>query len=182
MLNRKIRKGFTLPEVLVTVAIIAILAAVVVPAVTQQIGKGDQGKFVSSVQGVQTGLVSYVGDVHRFPQYLSQLVNPVLVGDPIFASTATLTAVDTARWNGPYLQTDVAAVGDSLSLGYGLFARDSLYADGSYISFRVLGDTADIRKAAKAIDGQDGTGLIRYALASGNVDTATAYVRMATAK
>jgi prepilin-type N-terminal cleavage/methylation domain-containing protein len=41
------RRGFTLPEVLVTVTIVAVLAAVMVPAVLNQVGKGD----VPSVAG-----------------------------------------------------------------------------------------------------------------------------------
>ncbi len=40
-MKKNVRRGFTLPEILVTVTVVAVLAAVVVPAVTQYVSKGD---------------------------------------------------------------------------------------------------------------------------------------------
>ena len=57
--KRTRRGGFTLPEVLVTVAIVAILAAVVVPTVTNQIGKGDGRKAMTVVGAVGGGLAGH---------------------------------------------------------------------------------------------------------------------------
>ncbi|MDQ6718185.1 MAG: type II secretion system GspH family protein, partial [Gemmatimonadota bacterium] len=41
------RRGFTLAEVLVTLAIIAVMAAVLLPALNSQISKGDAGRLAS---------------------------------------------------------------------------------------------------------------------------------------
>ena len=71
--NRSGRNGFTLPEVLVTVAIVAVLAAVVVPAVTQQLGKGDAPAFVSSMNSMRTAITSFAADVRQLPGEVSQL-------------------------------------------------------------------------------------------------------------
>ena len=40
-MKTRVRRGFTLPEVLVTVTVVAVLAAVVVPAVTQYVSRGQ---------------------------------------------------------------------------------------------------------------------------------------------
>lgn len=122
--RRSTRRGFTLPEVLVTVAIVSILAAVVVPAVTQQISKGDQGQFTGTVQGIQTGMTSYVADVRRFPLFLSDLATKPAAGDSLLPK-GVLTAQEVNRWNGPYLQASVdSAV--AVGLGFGLNLQDHL--------------------------------------------------------
>src|SRR5881409_3925430 len=54
------RHGFTLGEVLVTVAIVAVLAAVVMPAITGQITKGDLGRVQSDLQALQGAISQFV--------------------------------------------------------------------------------------------------------------------------
>jgi prepilin-type N-terminal cleavage/methylation domain-containing protein len=136
--HRSRRSGFTLPEVLVTVAIVAVLAAMVVPAVTQQISKGDQGQFSGALTAVQTGVTSYVSDVRRFPGALSQLSDAVADGDTALAPNGTLNAGQAARWKGPYLQTPVPA-DDSIHIGFGVYLMDTVKVSNNYLTIRLNG-------------------------------------------
>lgn len=182
MLNRRSRRsGFTLPEVLVTVAIIAVLAAAVVPAVTQQISKGDQGQFTGSVDGIQLGITSFVTDVHKFPIALSQLANQPAVDDSTLVPLGHLTAADSSQWKGPYVQTSIAA-GDSVSVGFGLRLLDTLVTRSNFIIAMIDGDSASIVRADDAVDAGDGNaaGRIRWTLTGPGLDSA--WVQLLTAR
>ena len=54
------RAGFTLPEVLVTIAIVSVLAAIIVPTVTSQITKGDETRFQTTIVNLRTGITAFV--------------------------------------------------------------------------------------------------------------------------
>lgn len=126
--NRSRRAGFTLPEVLVTVAIVAILAAVVVPTVTNQISKGDDANLTSNVASLRTGITAFVSDVRKFPGRLQHLLTqPVATDDDITGGDYGTLAV--SRWRGPYqtgsLQAAAATAVDSVLIGLA-YAVDSL--------------------------------------------------------
>ena len=138
MLTNRRRAGFTLPEVLVTVAIVAILAAVVVPTVTNQIGKGDDSNLTSNVASLRTGITAFVSDVRKFPSRLQHmLTQPVAADDDITGGDYGALAV--SRWRGPYqtgsLQAAGAGATDSVLIGLA-YAIDSL----SDTSFTVAGN------------------------------------------
>ena len=115
------RSGFTLPEVLVTVAIISVLAAIVVPTVTSQIGKGDDTRMQTSISNVRTGITAFVSDVRRFPAANSHLFNDI-TGLNDLSGVAYAGASN--RWKGPYVSGSLP-VGDSLQLGLA-YMRDAL--------------------------------------------------------
>jgi prepilin-type N-terminal cleavage/methylation domain-containing protein len=119
------RRGFTLAEVLVTIAIVAIIAAAVVPAVTSQIAKGEDATVVSAVGSVQSTLTTFMSDVRSFPQKLSQFTTLITTSDESLSGTP-YTAAQVARWKGPYTSTSTFAVNDSLPIGLNAFLRDSL--------------------------------------------------------
>lgn len=136
--NRTRRAGFTLPEVLVTVAIVAILAAVVVPTVTNQISKGDDSNLTSNVASLRTGITAFVSDVRKFPSRLQHLLTqPVATDDDVTGGDYGTLAV--SRWRGPYQTGSLAAAGagatDSVLIGLA-YAIDSL----SDTSFTVAGN------------------------------------------
>jgi prepilin-type N-terminal cleavage/methylation domain-containing protein len=112
--RRTTKSGFTLPEVLVTVAIVAVLAAVVVPTVTSQIGKGDEANFQTGTTNLRTGITAFVSDTRRWPGRISDLYNaPVAADLDLFAVAYGAPAV--ARWKGPYVSGAMAAT-DSLNV------------------------------------------------------------------
>jgi prepilin-type N-terminal cleavage/methylation domain-containing protein len=116
------KAGFTLPEVLVTVAIVSVLAAIVVPTVTNQLGKGDDTQFQTTIKNVQTGITAFVSDTRHFPRRISHLYNAI-TGQNDLSGTA-YTATVASKWKGPYVSGSLP-LGDSLSMGLA-FMRDSL--------------------------------------------------------
>jgi prepilin-type N-terminal cleavage/methylation domain-containing protein len=108
----RVRRGFTLGEVLVTIALISVLAAVVIPAVASQITKGDLGRVTTDLLADQNGIQQFVADVRRYPKSLGQLiVLPTTSQGPLTPSATTYATQELARWRGPYLNKDSAAAG-----------------------------------------------------------------------
>src|SRR5689334_2447968 len=58
-MRKLVRRGFTLAEVLVTVTIVAVLAAVMVPAVINQVQKGDVPSAGQDMDGIRTAITTF---------------------------------------------------------------------------------------------------------------------------
>lgn len=175
--QRRRRGGFTLPEVLVTVAIVAVLAAMVVPAVTQQIGKGDAPGFLGSINGLRTAIASFASDVRRLPGELSQLsTKPIAATDRDLgtgtscqtAQNGTLFTTPVAdRWRGPY---ENSASNGLIRMGSGWITEDCVLDSLNHIvvTINLTGGTLADQQALDAlIDGANGAsaGLVRWNVA-----------------
>jgi prepilin-type N-terminal cleavage/methylation domain-containing protein len=104
-MQTKARRGFTLPEVLVTVTVVAVLAAVVVPAVTQFASRGNTPATLTDLNAVRSGATSFVADTRTNPQTLYDLT----------VSSAPSYVPDPTTFHGPYLP---ATVNGNTSTGY----------------------------------------------------------------
>lgn len=170
------RGGFTLPEVLVTVAIVAVLAAIVVPSVTNQIGKGDETQLVTNVSSLKASITAFVSDVRTFPARIQALqVRPAAGDSTIPAGTYGSAAVN--RWRSSYLpgSMKVSANTPQDSLLWGGFAYavdqliDSAFAapNKGYVTLQLGGVTSGTRalKVDSLLDGGSGmtTGSLRWA-------------------
>jgi prepilin-type N-terminal cleavage/methylation domain-containing protein len=114
MKKMKKQRGFTLPEVLVTIALIAALAAVVVPTIAGQLSKGDPNRIGSDYSAIRGGVEQFLSDVRKYPRNLGQLTNIITTSGTNLAVSATggaYTSSDVARWKGPYLSKDSTAAG-----------------------------------------------------------------------
>lgn len=98
------QRGFTLAEVLVTIAIIAIMAAVLLPALNNQLSKGDTSRITSDLTNLQSGVQAFVSDIRQYPSTTSQLIN-TLSGNDINGVAFSASAI--SDWKGPYVSRDV---------------------------------------------------------------------------
>ena len=87
--------GFTLLELLVVVAIIALLAAFVGPRYFSQVGKSEQGVAKAQIEAFAKALGTYRLDMGRYPSNEEGL--NALMERP------SGTTASSSKWNGPYL-------------------------------------------------------------------------------
>jgi type IV pilus assembly protein PilE len=164
---KKKNRGFTLAEVLVTLSIIAIMAAVLLPALNSQIGKGDAGRVASDLTNIQTGAQAFLSDVHRYPGSLSHLTTAITANQSdLLSSTYPSTLV--AKWKGPYVQKDVISPS-----GIGTFSQSfTQVAGGNGINYLTVSLTnvspadwvriEDLLDEGNSSSTSSTTGLVRY--------------------
>jgi general secretion pathway protein G len=152
------RRGFSLAELLVGMAIIALLAAVLIPAVAGQISKSDVTRTLQDLSAMRTGVEQFVADVRRYPGKLSHMTNPITNAQRdvnLVLYPATLVS----RWKGPYVGRDTSAGSGGFITGFGAIALDSLvrvtFQPGvNYATVRIAGVTqADFDRMDVEIDG-----------------------------
>src|SRR3989338_5670480 len=86
-------KGFTLIELIVVIAIIAILGAIISPNAFRAIEKARVSAFVADYKTVKNALLSYYSDTGRWPTNYQDL-NPILITG----------AGQASGWDGPYVE------------------------------------------------------------------------------
>jgi prepilin-type N-terminal cleavage/methylation domain-containing protein len=141
----RLRIGFTLPEVLVTLAIVATLTAVLLPALNNQLSKGDASRVTNDIVAVRTAVGAFTSDVRRYPSALLQLRTAPEAGDfDVLGRTFGGTLIQ--RWRGPYLSKDLD---DSYAMptGYGGVISPTLgtvtYNGIPYLTVQITGLTPE---------------------------------------
>lgn len=134
------RKGFTLIETVVTVGIIATLAAVVVPQVVRQFDSADPTRIQNDLKNLQAAIETFNVNVRALPGDLEDLANATTAADDSTLTTAaTISAFSSGEvglWKGPYFDQSIvlnADTDDLISTGYGASITDSFvcYASGN---------------------------------------------------
>lgn len=122
------RAGFTLIETIVTVGLLAVLAAFVIPTVIQKSGAGDPVKVTNDLAAIRTGLETFSNDTKAgFPNEIWELTNKPSTTNKLIDGTTSLAASQVALWNGPYLSATIgSALVDSLPTGYTGFIKNQL--------------------------------------------------------
>jgi type II secretory pathway pseudopilin PulG len=141
------RRGFSLVETIVSVGIVAAMAAVVVPQVVKQFDSSDTTSLQQDMKNLQTAIETFTVN-HRgvFPGDLDDLANPLdntgtIAGnnvDTSLVSGGTIAAYASATlWEGPYVDFSVGTAGTKLS-GYGTTIEHN------FVCYEATGDNANL--------------------------------------
>lgn len=95
------RRGFTLVETVVTVGIVAALAAVVYPAVVKQFDVADPARAAEDLNNIRTAVDAFGVNVR--PQH------PADIEDLVFQPSDTAGATDMSSRGTPYTPTEIQA-------------------------------------------------------------------------
>jgi prepilin-type N-terminal cleavage/methylation domain-containing protein len=111
------RRAFTLVETIVTVGLLAVLAAFVVPSVIRKADAADPVKVANDLNSVSTALQTFTSDMKGLmPGDIQDLTQPVLVNsvcnqvspcDSLITHRSAYTAGQAVLWRGPYLSASL---------------------------------------------------------------------------
>lgn len=113
------RRGFTLIETVVTVGIIAVMAAFVVPSVLKKADAADPVKVANDLNSISTAIQQFASDVKgALPGDIEDLTEPLLTNtscntfnpcDSTVTHSEIFTPSQARLWKGPYLAASIAA-------------------------------------------------------------------------
>ena len=168
-------RGFTLAEILVALALMALLAAVLLPTVAGQILKGDAGRVGQDLQAVRGGAEQFLADVHRYPGRYSDLSKVIAIANTDLLGS-NYNAGLVSKWKGPYVTKDT--VNSAVDTGFGgsitnTFARVTNTNAIQYLTVVIVGISGpDFDKIDEQVDGviNRTSGLLRWN-STGGIDS-----------
>lgn len=104
------RTGFTLIEMTIVMAIMALLAVVLAPEIISRLSRGEAAAISSSVNAVSDGIESFRSDVLRYPKTLAELTQQPTASS-VDSCNRPIPAAHINTWSGPYLTREVPAGG-----------------------------------------------------------------------
>jgi len=105
--------AFTVVEVLIALAIIALLAALIIPTAKSQLDKSQVSAVAANLQAVREGILAYRENVGYYPTQLAQLATKPGSGGVTSNNScgAVTPAANIAKWRGPYIAQAITTSG-----------------------------------------------------------------------
>jgi general secretion pathway protein G len=170
MFKSKRKRGFSLAEILVAIAIIAVVGAIVIPSIGGQLRSGDESRVQQDLVNLRAGAEQFLADVRRYPNSVGQLVvKPTTTESGLTGGVYTNGQVN--RWRGPYLSKDSVS---SVRTGYDLTVTTTFGFNNfpsttqRYLTLDVATiDTGYARGIDRKMDdGVENTGMVQYTIAA----------------
>jgi prepilin-type N-terminal cleavage/methylation domain-containing protein len=103
MLSVVRKRGFTLAEILVALAIIALLTAVVIPTIGGRLRQSQASAIADELTNLTTAISAYRENVLKYPYKLDLLTNTPVAGTSQDICGTLMVAANVNKWQGPYL-------------------------------------------------------------------------------
>ena len=104
------RRGFTLLEIVVGLAILAILGAVILSAVGGRVREGRSASLAQTLSALRDGILQYRSDVRRYPKNLRYLSTSPIAGVTDLCNQ-TVPSSFRSLWRGPYTNAAILSSG-----------------------------------------------------------------------
>jgi prepilin-type N-terminal cleavage/methylation domain-containing protein len=169
---RNRRSGFSLAEILVAIAIIAVVAAVVIPSIGGQLRSGDESRVQQDLTNLRSGIEQFLADVRKYPKNIGQLTKTPSANNDTALVGGEMSATTIARWKGPYITKDSAT---AVRTGFDVFLNPLFTSEAwgvggpSYLTITTTTaiDTASARSLDRRMDdGTETTGSIQWSVAA----------------
>jgi prepilin-type N-terminal cleavage/methylation domain-containing protein len=179
MAKTRQKQGFTLAEILVAIALIAVVSAIVIPSIGGQLRTGDESRVQQDLTSLRAAAEQFLADVRRYPNSVGQLaVKPATTESGLTGGVYTTSQV--ARWRGPYLNKDSAS---AIKTGYDLTATTTFgfvnfpTTTQKYLTIDIASvDTGYARGIDRKMDdGVETSGMIQYTIAASPTTTLKFY-------
>jgi prepilin-type N-terminal cleavage/methylation domain-containing protein len=110
------RRGFTLIEMLVTLAILAGLAALIAPSLLAEFDRARIDRALTTLESIADAIVAFEDDVGEHPASITQLNSPLVSGDADICGS-NYNGGERNRWGGPYLDRLTPPGGIDIDVG-----------------------------------------------------------------
>jgi prepilin-type N-terminal cleavage/methylation domain-containing protein len=147
------RFGFTLVEVVVSLLLISMLAAVVVPTVRGQLREGYVDSVAQELDDLAAAINAYRQNIGKYPPYLDYLNG--LTASPKDLCTNVLTAAQIANYKGPYINRPITAIGYTIGNSFATVSDQLNLNRGTAISG--VGGAPTVDYLSIVVDGVDST-------------------------
>jgi prepilin-type N-terminal cleavage/methylation domain-containing protein len=100
------RRGFTLGEVLASVAVVAVLAAITIPTIKSRLAVGRGQALAKEILSLAAGLQAFNNNTGTYPLYLDELTSLSLHTNTYCGNAIVqvfMTAGQQTNWKGPYV-------------------------------------------------------------------------------
>lgn len=116
--------GFTLFEIVIAVAVMAVVGSLVIPALTSYLDHSRVASSAQTLQALSQSLFNFRTAVTQSPKRLSHLSTAILSTDTtsctgVAPTTTVLYGANASRWtpNGPYYDRAISKTGFPLGIG-----------------------------------------------------------------
>ncbi len=158
--------GFTAVEILVSLAIVAILSAIVVPEIMGRIRESRRSALSQTLFGLTQGISEYKKATTRYPFQLSLLTRPPIANTDKDACGTFLSPTNANNWRGPYVSRQLLATGIPMGDGTIIDALERTSSTPTYLLMNVTNVDTEIALLLESeLDGavaNPSTGTIRY--------------------
>jgi prepilin-type N-terminal cleavage/methylation domain-containing protein len=159
------RGGYTLMESIVTVAILVVIAAVMLPVLSAGGASDRLNEAESELKGLTDAVAAFFHDVTEWPGDVGDLVNPIGGGDQDVCGRG-YSGGERNGWAGPYLTVAIPAGG--LDVGIGTVRSDFIrLVEAPYTLLGIVVDNVEVGDAVALdemvdADGDPNAGTIRW--------------------